>query len=324
MSIRAHFAGIFAALLVTAGTHAAHAEPLRISYFIWVGYGPLFVAQEKGFFAKEGVEVELINIEDHGAVVAALSVGQIQAVAGALQDAATFSYPDELMQCVSAISLSSGGEGILAANDIRSVPDLKGRSVAVLRGSVLLYYLNVVLNASGLRQADVEIVDLSHEDSATAFLLQQVDAAVTQEPWLSAAQEAEHGHRLIDSSAGLGAIYDCLVTPAEMFRARESDFEAIGRAWDAAVRYARAHPDEANRIMMAGLGLDEDPAAFAGMLETIEWLDGDANREFFGTADQPGPIYEVMQEAIDVLSQMGELKMALTPADVIAQGVWDD
>jgi ABC-type nitrate/sulfonate/bicarbonate transport system substrate-binding protein len=27
---------------------AAHAEPLRISYFIWAGYGPLFVAQEKG------------------------------------------------------------------------------------------------------------------------------------------------------------------------------------------------------------------------------------------------------------------------------------
>ena len=37
------------------------AEPLRIGYSIWVGFGPLFVAKEKGLFAKEGVEVELIE-----------------------------------------------------------------------------------------------------------------------------------------------------------------------------------------------------------------------------------------------------------------------
>jgi ABC-type nitrate/sulfonate/bicarbonate transport system substrate-binding protein len=36
----------------------AHAEPLRISYFIWVGNGPFFVAKEKGLFAEEGVEVD--------------------------------------------------------------------------------------------------------------------------------------------------------------------------------------------------------------------------------------------------------------------------
>ena len=36
--------------LIFAGV--AQAEPLRIFYFTWVGYGPLFVAQEKGFFGQ--------------------------------------------------------------------------------------------------------------------------------------------------------------------------------------------------------------------------------------------------------------------------------
>ncbi len=36
-------------LLIVGGTRAAHAEPLRISHTTWVGYGPLYVAQEKGF-----------------------------------------------------------------------------------------------------------------------------------------------------------------------------------------------------------------------------------------------------------------------------------
>jgi hypothetical protein len=54
---------------MTAG--APRAEPLRITHTTWVGYGPLFVAQEKGFFAAEG-EVELINIDYGGAATDAL------------------------------------------------------------------------------------------------------------------------------------------------------------------------------------------------------------------------------------------------------------
>jgi NitT/TauT family transport system substrate-binding protein len=324
MNMRKHFAGIVASVLVIAGaSQTVQAEPLRLSYFVWPGYGPFFVAQEKGFFAKEGVEVELINIEDHGAVVAGLSSGQINGVLGAPQDAATFSEPGEPMVCVLLTDVSRGADGILAANDIQSVPDLNGRSVAVLSGSFQLYYLNVVLKEFGLSQADVEIIDLSAEDAATAFLLQEVDAAVTSEPWLSEGQKAQHGHLLIDTSEDLGEMYAGLVTPVRVFRERESDFEALGRAWDASVAYVRAEPEEALEIMRRSLGWDEDPAAFAAMFDRFEWLDGESNRRIFGTADQPGPIYETTREGLEILSEMGELKMELSPADVIAHGVWD-
>ena len=43
---------------------AAAAEPLRIRYAVWVGYGPLFLAQQKGYFAAEKVEVQLVKMED--------------------------------------------------------------------------------------------------------------------------------------------------------------------------------------------------------------------------------------------------------------------
>ena len=80
------FAAIVTALLVIAGSHAAHAEPLRIFHFTYVGDEPLFVAQEKGFFAKEGIEVSLIRSDEHTAMFAALAAGQVDAVAGSLQD----------------------------------------------------------------------------------------------------------------------------------------------------------------------------------------------------------------------------------------------
>lgn len=55
----------YAATVVCSTVHLAgkaHAEPLWTSHFTCVAYGLLFVIQEKDFFAKEEVEVELINI----------------------------------------------------------------------------------------------------------------------------------------------------------------------------------------------------------------------------------------------------------------------
>jgi len=49
MDIRRVTAGMAAAFAMTAGFAApAQAEPLRLRYTIWVGYGPLFVAAEQG------------------------------------------------------------------------------------------------------------------------------------------------------------------------------------------------------------------------------------------------------------------------------------
>jgi NitT/TauT family transport system substrate-binding protein len=315
-----------AAICVTAGLMgAAHAEPLRIFYFIWPGYGPLFVAQEKGFFAREGVEVELINNEIHEAAFGGLFSGQVDAVAGALLDAPESSQPDEEpLVCVLAFSDSQGSDGVLATKDIRRIADLKGKSVAFLHSGVPLFYLHVLLEEAGLSEADIEVVDLVPEDATQAFLLREVDAAVTQDPFLTEAKNAPHGHLLTDSSEQPGLIVDCLITRADVFDDRRNDFRALARAWAAAVQFVEAHPDEANAIMARHLGGGLDPAAFAKTLKGVGFYDAARNREYFGTPDRPGPIYQTMQYAIDVWTSAGMLKTRVSPADVIRHGIWDE
>jgi NitT/TauT family transport system substrate-binding protein len=68
-------------LVIVGGCWVAHAEPLRIGHSTYVGYGPLFVAREKGFFTKQGADVDMITIEDVHARIAALEAGQIDAIA---------------------------------------------------------------------------------------------------------------------------------------------------------------------------------------------------------------------------------------------------
>ena len=55
-------AGSMMLSLIVSGSAAA--EPLRLGLSTWVGYGPLYIAEEKGFFKEEGVEVELIKLGD--------------------------------------------------------------------------------------------------------------------------------------------------------------------------------------------------------------------------------------------------------------------
>jgi NitT/TauT family transport system substrate-binding protein len=327
MRIRRRIIGLGTAIWVTAGVLApAQAEPLRLRYSIWVGYGPLFVAAEKGFFAKEGVEVELIQIEDDTATLAALFAGQIDALATATQVVVASNEPDEeALACVLMLDDSQGGDGILATKDIQTIADLKGKLVAFGHRSASQFYVNVLLKEVGLSEADIEVVDLRSDAAAEAFMMREVDAAVTWEPYLSQGRNVAHGHLLTDSSERPGLIGDCLATKASIFNHRKQEFRAVARAWDAAVRYVEAHPAEANAIMARGMGdWLEDPALFAQMLRGVGLYDADENREYFGTPEQPGQIYQTMQYAIDVWTELGVLKTQLTPANVIAHGIWDE
>ena len=120
MGIGRRIVNIAAAIWITTGlTGAAQAEPLRIFYSIWLGYGPLFVAREKGLFAREGIEVELINNEVHAAAFGGLFSGQVDAVAGALLDAPAFSEPDEPVVCALVMDDSQGADGVVASKDIQ-------------------------------------------------------------------------------------------------------------------------------------------------------------------------------------------------------------
>ena len=64
---------------------------------------------------------------------------------------------------------------------------------------------------------------------------------------------------------------------------------------------------------------------FAEALKGVGIYDADGNpRDISARPERPGPIYQTMQHAIDVWSELGVLKVKVTPADVIAHGILDE
>ena len=204
--------------LFAAGPAAA--EPLKVAHSTWVGYGPFYIAQEQGFFEDEGLEVELILMEDVKTRMPALAAGRVDAAATTVDTVLNFYSARRPFRYLFAVDDSSGGDGIVADNSIRTVAGLKGRRIAFTEGSVSQFYLSVLLKEAGLSLSDIEMVNMTAGDAGAAFVAGRVDAAVTWEPWLTRGNRAEHGHVLVDSSTSPGLITDIIVTTEKRLEAR--------------------------------------------------------------------------------------------------------
>ena len=296
----------------------AAAEPLKIRYSIWVGYGPLFVAKEKGFFKEEKVDVDLVNIEDPKEGFFAMAAGRLDGVVSTIDTMVLYLKKGNEYQYVLALDDSAGGDGIVARKEIQSIKDLKGKKVAVNEGSVSQFFLNVVLKENGMTQKDIEVVNMKQGDAGAAFVAEKVDAAVTWEPWLSKGKAAPHGKILIDSSQTPGLITDVLIFPRTVIQKRAREIQGVVNAWNKAVAFWETNPDEANKIMAAGVGdWLKDPKVFAEVLQGVKFYDQAGNKKFFGTAAKPGDLTKVVQNSLDIWSGFDKLQVKATPKELI-------
>jgi sulfonate transport system substrate-binding protein len=83
---------------------------------------------------------------------------------------------------------------------IRSVADLRGRRVALNKGSNVHYFLVKLLEKNGLKYGDVQTIFLAPPDARAAFEKGAIDAWVIWDPFLAAAQKTLDAQLLADAS----------------------------------------------------------------------------------------------------------------------------
>ncbi len=303
------------------GSMPAHAaEPLRVGYSTWVGYGPLFLAREKGYLKEFGVDVEMVLMEDPKVRFTALAARQLDGLVSTIDTLVLYLKQGNEYQHVLALDDSAGGDGLVASRSIPDIKGLKGKKVALVEGSVSHFFLAVLLKQNGLGLRDVEIVNVdSAGNAATAFISKRVDACVTWEPHLTRAKTTEHGHELINSAKTPGLITDTLIFRRDVLEKRSKEIRGIAQAWGKAVAYWAEHRDEANAIMSKALGSWlKDPKVFAETLQGVRYYTLADNRKFFGTPESPGPMLGTVRNSIEVWGELGKLQSKIEPKGVVS------
>lgn len=300
-------AGLAASLVFAAP--AAEAGKLRLGMTTWVGYGPLFLARDLGYFKEAGVDVELKTIEDAAIYMAAVASGDLDGMASTVDEVMKWRSPEFCFKSVLALDDSHGGDGVLAAKDAKSLKDLKGKPVALNEGSVSEFWFNILLDKAGMTENDVQITNMTSDDAAAAFIAGRVPAAVTWEPHLTEVRKSGKGQVLIDSTSTPGAIVDTVGLKCSVIEKQKDDVAGLVKAYYKAIDYMKANPEKAYEIMAKGVGgYLADPKDFAEAAKGVNFYDQARNVEFFGNPQQ-GQAAELIQLANKIWGGKGMMKM---------------
>ena len=145
---------------------------------------------------------------------------------------------------------SPAAEAIIVheSSSVRSVHDLKGKSVAVNRGSGAHFILAAALQKAGLSIADITPAYLSPSNSLAAFESGRVDAWAIWDPFLALAQSRAPTRTICDAT-GLSS-YHRYYTVTNAFADAHPDLvEIVYRALAEQGAWVRAHPHEAAQTL---------------------------------------------------------------------------
>ena len=310
-------AGLAASLAFTA---PAEAGKIRLGMTTWVGYGPLFLARDLGYFKEAGIEVELKTIEESAIYMAAVASGDLEGMASTVDEVMKWRSPDFCFKSVLALDDSHGGDGVLTAKDVGSLKDLKGKEVAMNEGSVSQFWFNILLAKEGMSEKDVKVSNMTADDAAAAFIAGRVPAAVTWEPHLGEVRKAGNGKVLIDSTATPGAIVDTVGLKCSVIEKQKDDVAGFVKAYYRAIDFLKANPEKAYEIMAKGVGgylsKTED---FADAAKGVNFYDKARNVEFFGSADK-GEAADLIRLANDIWGGKGMMKMKVDYTTLVDAG----
>lgn len=140
---------------------------------------------------------------------------------------------------------------------IRSVADLKGKKVALNRGSNVHYLLVKLLEKQGLGYADIQPVFLPPADARAAFERGAVDAWVIWDPFLAAA-EKQIGARVLADGRGVVNNYTFYLAERDFAEKQPAIVRALFEDWLAQGKALKADPRKAAALIAPQQGLDAD------------------------------------------------------------------
>jgi NitT/TauT family transport system substrate-binding protein len=293
----------------------SYEPPLRIALIRWPPFEFLHLAQEKGYFAEEGVEVRLIEFVAVNDTQRAFEHDKI--------DGGTFSLfqvlqnRDQLkrkMQVPLVIDFSDGADMLMARPEITDVRGLRGHRVGVTLSPLDIFFLTRALELHDMTLQDVSLVYVRTADMAEALRDGKVDAITAYPPNSTEVESASIAHPIFSSSRIPGEIVDVLALDEQVISRRPDDVAGVIRAFYRAVRFAQEHPEEAWQIMSARERVT--PEEFRAALQTgITLVPLADQQKFLGkNSSLPGVVARVSQ----VLKEKGLLSGVHAEHDLLS------
>jgi sulfonate transport system substrate-binding protein len=245
------------ALAVGSTTATAEDKVLRIGY---QKYGNVILLKNKGSLegklAALGYKVSWSEFPSGPPILEALN-------AGAIDFGHSGEAPPIFAQAAAANFVyiaheppAPKGEAILVPKDspIKSVADLKGKRVALNKGSNVHYLLVQALAKAGVKYTDIETAFLSPSDARAAFESGKVDAWVIWDPFQASA-EASANARVLTDAQGLASNHQFYFGGRSYADANAKAIEAVIAELKTVDEEVKADPKKAAEQLSPSIGI---------------------------------------------------------------------
>ena len=294
----------FAATLALLGAAwaPAHAETkVSLGMSGWTGFAPLTLAKEAGLFKKHGLDVTIVKVPQASRHLAIAS-GDIQCAATTVETWLVWNASGVETREIFQLDKSYGADGMVVRNDISTIADLKGKTVAASAPGTAPYFtLAWFLHKNGLSVKDVKVVNMEPGPAAQAFLAGQNDAAMTYEPYLSTVREKPDAGKIIATTLDYPMIMDTVGCTPKFLEENPEAAKALAEGYFDALAYIETNKDEAYKIM--GADVKQSAEEFGKSAAYLRWQGREENKKFFS-----GELKAFSEEAAALLKEIGTIK----------------
>ncbi|WP_033170924.1 ABC transporter substrate-binding protein [Selenomonas sp. ND2010] len=218
-----------------AGSDKQKLQPITIGLMPDTDSVPFIIAQEKGYFKEEGLEVNLQQYKSAMDRDSALQSGNLD---GAVSDMLAVAFAKSGGFDVKVTSFTDGSYKLIASKDsgIKDVKSLAGKDVSVSRNTIIEYVTDQILAKENMDGDSINKVIIPQIPTRLEMLQNgKLAAATLPEPMASIA--VHNGCQFVTGSDELGINPGVIMVTAKAADGKQAEIQAMYRAYNKAVAY---------------------------------------------------------------------------------------
>jgi NitT/TauT family transport system substrate-binding protein len=309
--------------VVSFTTTAALADdkPLRIGWVYAMANAPALIADKKGFYAAEGLNVDIKSFNDGPLLQQAVAAGDLDvAYVGSPPVYHWFSRGLE-SKILAQVNYGQAAVIANAKSPINTVSDLRGKKLAgVAKGSgmdVLLRGYVLKEKAKLDPEQDVTIINMPAPNMNAALEHNEVDAAFSWEPFVSQSLLRGTSKLVLDVNKELPQYpWYVVISLPKTLKERPDDVTKLLRAHLKAIAYLQTHPEESNQIIAQEFKL-ESTQGINGKVVKPEEIVQEARKRMGWSARLDAKDLQFVQRLMDYSLSLGFINKPLKVEQVV-------
>lgn len=253
---------VVAGVMMLSGCSKKEAETLTLNIG-YQKYGILPIVKERGTLETalkaQGVNIRWVEFPAGPQLLEGLNVGSVSFGEAGEAPPIFAQAANSNLVYIANQPAAPKAEALIVQKDsrIKTVQELKGKRVALNKGSNVHYLLLKVLEANQLKLEDIEVVYLPPSDARAAFERGAVDAWVIWDPFFAAA-EHQIGARVIATGDNLVSNHQFYLADRKFAEQNPNVLNTVVNELNSTTQWVSANQDEASKLLEKPTGLSFD------------------------------------------------------------------